>query len=264
MSIRNLIVVMPAYNEEEGLPGFIGELREHLSPLAEHLSFVIADDRSTDGTVAALEAMHAADVRVESQPVNRGHGPTALAAYRAGLELDPDVLVHVDGDGQFLGEDFPRLLAALEPGVDVVHGVRQSRTDPWFRKTLTAMVRAVVSLAAGRRIADVNTPLRAYRPAALRALMERIPEGAEVPHVHFSLAEARGGFVVAEVPVTSIPRRGATETGTMWGAKRAPKMPPKRLRQFVQRAGAELWRVSLRRDAVMRKVTRPGTERSSA
>jgi len=248
---------MPAYNEQDGLPGFVEELRSFLAPLVEQLTFVIADDHSSDGTVARLEALHAPDLRVEPQPVNRGHGPTALAAYRAGLALRPDTLLHVDGDGQFLGEEFPRMLSALTPEVDVVHGVRQSRTDPWFRKAITSVVRLVVSGAAGRRIADVNTPLRVYRPEALQALLDVLPDGAEVPHVHFSLAEARSGFSVREVKVTSIPRRGGSATGTMWGKVRQPALPPKRLRQFVNRAGRELWRISLRPGAPMRSVRHP-------
>lgn len=248
---------MPAYNEAEGLPGFIAELREHLAPLTDELIFVIADDRSTDDTSAVLRDLGANDIRVETQAVNRGHGPTALAAYRAGLELQPTVLVHVDGDGQFLGEEFPRLLEALTPGADVVHGVRNQRTDPWFRKVITVAVRGVVSRAAGRRIADVNTPLRVYRPEPLRELLRALPPEAEVPHVHFSLAEARAAFRVIEIPVTSIPRRGSTETGTMWGGARKLTLPPKRLRQFVRRAGKELWRVSLSAHGPMRSVTRP-------
>ncbi|QIK63025.1 glycosyltransferase family 2 protein [Leucobacter viscericola] len=256
MSVSRLVVVMPAYNEAEGLPGFIEEIRSHLKPHAEELVFVIADDQSTDNTVVTLQNLDTDDVRVVPQAVNRGHGPTALAAYRAGLELAPDVVIHVDGDGQFIGEDFPKLLAALQPGVDVVRGVRQNRTDPWFRKVLTACVRAVISTAAGKWQPDVNTPLRAYRPEALQVLIEAIPEHPAVPHVHFSLAEARGKFVTVDIPVESIPRRGSEETGTMWGQVSAPKLPPKRLRQFTRLAAAELWQVSLRPGAPTRKVKR--------
>lgn len=257
VSVSRVVVVMPAYNEAEGLPGFIEEVRSHLAPFAEQLIFVIADDQSTDDTVKTLQELDADDVRVVPQMANRGHGPTALAAYRAGLELEPDVVIHVDGDGQFIGEDFPKLLAALAPGVDVVRGVRQNRTDPWFRKVLTACVRGVVSAAAGKWQPDVNTPLRAYCPQALRVLLDTVPEHAAVPHVHFSLAEARGKFVAVNIPVESIPRRGSTETGTMWGQGAPPKLPPKRLRQFTRIAAVELWQASLRPGAPTRKVRRP-------
>lgn len=256
VTISHLAIVMPAFNEVEGIGGFIDEIRDAVAPLADRVSFHIADDRSTDATASAFDSVD--DATVEVQPQNRGHGPTALAAYRAGLAADPAVLVHVDGDGQFLGSDFPRLISALlSEDADVVHGVRDGRTDPWYRKVLTGAVGLLVAVPAGRRIPDVNTPLRAYRPAALRALIEAIPVDASVPHVHFSLAEARGGFVVRYVRVASIPRRGASTVGTMWGRGARVAIPPKRLRKFALSALGEAWQLSLRPSAPLRSIRRP-------
>jgi dolichol-phosphate mannosyltransferase len=250
MTTRSLVVVMPAYNEQEGIGGFISELADFLRPHVGQLQFIVVDDRSTDGTVDAVRTLARSDpslaiVLVENT-VNRGHGPTALAAYRAGLELEPDLVLHVDGDGQFLGQDMPAVLAAIDT-VDAVHGVRRGRTDPWFRKALSTMVRGVVFTLARRSVSDVNTPLRLYRPAALRSLLERVPESALVPHVHFSILEDRMGVRVAETDVRSIPRRAAVQSGTMWGeAKREPRLPPKKLVQFARRAIVEVWRVDVR------------------
>ena len=254
MRLNHLAVVMPAYNEAVGIPGFVRELHADLAPLAERLDIVVVDDRSTDATAEVLTelASELHGLHVISAQQNRGHGPTALAAYRAGLELEPDLLVHVDGDGQFHGADLARLVnAALDTDADVVHGVRTGRTDPWFRRVLSASVGTLVAVAAGRRIPDVNTPLRAYRPATLRALMAAVPEGAEVPHVHFSIAEARRGANVRYLRVASLPRRGGDDQGTMWSegdtvAQPRPLLPPKRLREFVRRATVELWQVSLK------------------
>lgn len=256
MSVPHLVIVMPAYNEAEGIRGFIDEIRENVAPLTDRLSFVVADDLSTDATVAALTGID--DVQVEPQPDNRGHGPTALAAYRAGLALDPDLLVHVDGDGQFIGPDFARLVGAAQTtAADVVHGVRHSRTDPWYRRVLTGAVGLMIASAAGRRVPDVNTPLRAYRPAALRALLDAAPPELLVPHVHFSLAEARGGFSVRYLAVTSIPRRGASTSGTMWGGGVKALVPPPRLRRFVAGALREAWMLSLRPNAPLRSIRKP-------
>lgn len=256
MTIAHLAIVMPAYNEAEGIGGFIDEIRDAVSPFAQRVTFHIADDRSTDTTASVFDGVD--DVSVEVQPANRGHGPTALAAYRAGLAASPDLLVHVDGDGQFYGSDFPRLLSALRrENADVVHGVRDGRTDPWYRKVLTAGVGVLVAGAAGRRIPDVNTPLRAYRPEALQALIDAVPTDVSVPHVHFSLAEARSGFTVRYIRVASIPRRGASATGTMWGRAASVSLPPKRLRQFALAALGEAWSLSLRPGAPLRSIRRP-------
>jgi len=237
----SVVVVMPAHNESEGIAGFLEEIDGALEAAGFSSDFVVVDDTSTDET-----ARHAADaavrgsVHVERNEVNRGHGPSALRAYRAGLATAAGIVVHVDGDGQYLGEAFPALLAALGDG-RVAHGVRDGRTDPWFRKALTGMVRALASVVARGRVVDVNTPLRAYRAEYLVRLLERVPEDSLVPHVHFSILERRDGEAVAYTRVLNIPRRGASETGTMWGAqKRPPRLPPRRLLAFARRALAEV------------------------
>jgi dolichol-phosphate mannosyltransferase len=249
MHVQSLAVVMPAYNEAEGLPEFLAEVADALRPLADELHIVVVDDRSTDATASVLEALRPTlpGLQVIRAEHNRGHGPTALAAYRAGLALEPDIVVHVDGDGQFLGRDIARVARATALA-DVVHGVRDGRTDPWFRRVLTAWVGSGVALLVGTRIPDVNTPLRAYRPQALRRLLAEVPQEALVPHVEFSIAETRLGVTRRYVRVRSIPRRGSTETGTMWGAvKRPPRLPSKRLLSFSAHAAAEVWRTSLLR-----------------
>lgn len=262
MTEGRIVVVMPAYNEAEGIGGFLSEISEYLSARVAHLEIIVADDRSSDSTASVVDAV--AGARALTQRRNRGHGPTALAAYRAGLDAGADLIVHVDGDGQFSGRDIRRAVdAAQHTGVDVVHGVRRHRTDPWYRRALTACLRAAVTVATGRAIPDINTPLRVYRPEALAILVDAVGVDAEVPHVHFSLAESRGGFSVRYIEVASLPRRGGVEAGTMWGAAAASLLPPKRLRQFVVRALAELWELSLRPGARMRSVTRRPATASS-
>lgn len=255
VTIIHVAVVMPAYNEADGIAGFLAEIQEHVGPLVGRLDIIVADDRSTDATASVVEGLGLEGVTVQTQPANRGHGPTALAAYRAGLATGADVIVHVDGDGQFDGADFPRVLRALESsGADIVHGVRRGRIDPWYRRALSASLRIVVGLFAGRSIPDINTPLRVYRPTALTALIDALGADALVPHVHFSLAEARSGMDVRYVAVRSLPRRGAEVTGTMWGAQGQPKLPPPRLRRFARDALGELWRLSLRPGAPMKAI----------
>jgi glycosyltransferase involved in cell wall biosynthesis len=257
VTIAHLAVVMPAYNEADGIGGFLTEVLECVTPLADRVSMLVADDRSTDGTAAAIASLALPQVQVLTQPTNRGHGPTALAAYRAGLATDAEVIVHVDGDGQFAGADFPRLLGALErEDVDIVHGVRRGRDDPWYRRALTGTLRVVVRPFAGRGIPDINTPLRAYRREALEALIDAVGSDAVVPHVHFSLLEARARMAVRYLPVRSLPRRGDSASGTMWQAASTPALPPPRLRAFVREAASELWRLSIAPSAPLRRAAR--------
>jgi hypothetical protein len=172
---------------------------------------------------------------------NIGHGPSAVAAYRAGLELGPDVIIHVDGDGQFVGDDFPRLLdtlAASRRTVGVV-GSRAGRREPWFRRLLTRAARVSV----GRVLTgdDVNSPLRAYRADTVRRLLDALPGLSVVPHLHFAVLHRRLGLAVAEIAVTHRPRRGTTTVGTTWqSGPRAAFLPSRRLLGLAWRAQVEL------------------------
>ena len=75
MRLNHLAVVMPAYNEAVGIPGFVRELHANLAPLAERLDIVVVDDRSTDATAAVLAELSAElpGVHVITAEQNRGH-----------------------------------------------------------------------------------------------------------------------------------------------------------------------------------------------
>ncbi|MBD3752570.1 MAG: glycosyltransferase family 2 protein, partial [Micrococcales bacterium] len=167
MSIPHLVVIAPAFNEADGIADFIAEIYREVSPRAAVVEIVVIDDASTDDTAAKVIALGLDGVRVVVQPHNRGHGPAAIAAYREGLARGADVIVHVDGDGQFDGADIARV-ALSSKHHEVVHGIRRGRTDPWYRRVLSTGLRLLIWPFARRRIPDINTPLRAYHPDALR------------------------------------------------------------------------------------------------
>ncbi|MET0590760.1 MAG: glycosyltransferase family 2 protein [Naasia sp.] len=231
----HIVVVMPAYNEEAGLPGFLAELADHLRARTARLSMVLVDDCSTDRT-REVAAPVDVDMTVLSNPTNRGHGPTALAAYRAGVASGADLIVHVDGDGQFSGADVARVVDAAH-GLDVIHGVRTGREEAWFRRVVTGALRCASVVVGGVATEDVNTPLRAYRREAVISLLGLVDESTLAPHVFFSILEHRFRLRHRSVVVRSLPPRGAVR-GSMFGGRRL--LPPLRLISFVARAGLQL------------------------
>ncbi|WP_192497773.1 glycosyltransferase family 2 protein [Pseudoclavibacter sp. CFCC 13611] len=128
-----------------------------LSPPTRVFDVVVVDDHSTNDMQARPDEYAAAHghVHIIHAEQNRGHRPAGLRAYRVGLDLDPDYIVFVDGDGQFVGDDVAQALKLAEAvDCDVVHGVRTGRTDLWYRETLTK------TLAAWPRWQQVRTCLR--------------------------------------------------------------------------------------------------------
>src|SRR4051794_13364458 len=128
-----VVVVMPAYDEGEGIPGFLQEIE---AAFVSDVQLVVCDDCSTDDTVARVQALQATGLHVRVVPgtTNVGHGPTTLRALREGLDSGADVVVAVDGDGQFKGSDVARVADLVIGGVDVAEGVRTHRREPLFRR----------------------------------------------------------------------------------------------------------------------------------
>jgi dolichol-phosphate mannosyltransferase len=232
-------VVMPAWNEAEGIAGFLDELQDALSGWA--VEFVVVDDCSSDGTAAAVQAagQRGTSVSVLSNDVNRGHGPSTMRALRAGLATGADVVVAIDGDGQFIGSDVARVVARIAAGdTQVVEGVRADRGDALYRRLTSEVTRALVWSRAHTLPADANTPLRAYRPDLLRRLLDRVPPDAMTPNLIISALCRKWRVALAEVPVNSRPRRGVSVQGTTWGARRAG-LPSRRFVTFCLRATGE-------------------------
>jgi glycosyltransferase involved in cell wall biosynthesis len=232
---------MPAYNEAEGIGGFLVELNAALGRWDPE--FIVVDDASTDGTCAAVRevanAKPVVTVEVHVNAENRGHGPSTLTALRLGLSHDPDAVVAIDGDGQFTGSDVARVVQALfDTDAEIAEGVRTARGDAFYRQATSLATQALVWSRCRTWPEDANTPLRAYRPRVLQALLKDVPENALTPNLIISALSRRQRLTIAIVPVASLPRRGSSAHGSTWESRRA-SLPSTRFIRFCAQAAAQ-------------------------
>jgi dolichol-phosphate mannosyltransferase len=227
-------VAIPAFNEADGIAGFVREVDRALMPHTRALHLIVVDDASTDGTAAVLRSLApelGCQVDVIISATNQGHGPSLMEAYRRALAAGPDFVLQVDGDGQFHGSDLRRVLVLLIDEAHAVSGVRRFRQDPWFRMTMTRFVRSYVSWGFSVRARDPNCPLRGYEAGLLSQLLESLPEACLIPNLYLTILAARRGVALLEVDVSHRVRRGASAQGTTWRGK--PRSPiPWRLVRF--------------------------------
>lgn len=135
--MQTLTVVVPAYNESEGLRAFHQRLSVALEPLALACSVLYVDDGSRDDTYAIMCELRDADPRVATLRLSRNFGKEL--ALTAGLDhVDADAAVVIDADLQ----DPPELIATFVghwlEGFDVVYGTRASRAGETRFKKFTA------------------------------------------------------------------------------------------------------------------------------
>ena len=207
--MKDTIVFIPAWNEEQNLPAVLDDLRAHL-PEADVL---VVDDGSTDRT-ADVAREHGAEVL--SLGGNRGLSVGIAAGYRWALEHDYAFCGRVDADGQHPAFELARLLALVREGrCDVAVGSRFVSGDGYepyrykpdhARRFGTAVLRRAMGAVLGRPFGDATSGLYAVNGKALPLLAE--PFSTEAPEVEALIRITDAGLSLEEVPVNMAARAG--------------------------------------------------------
>jgi glycosyltransferase involved in cell wall biosynthesis len=208
-----LTFFFPAYNEQENVEGTVELALTEIGPMVDgSLEVLIVDDGSTDRTPELADALAARheQVRVHHQP-NRGYG----GALKAGFEhASGELIGFSDGDLQFDLKEMRRLLDRLDDArkpVDAVIGYRIKRRDPFHRIFIAKTYNAIVSVAFGLRVRDIDCAMKLFR----RQVFDGLPLKADGPFLSAELLiklRARG-VKMAQVGVNHYPRAAGTNTG---------------------------------------------------
>ncbi|HWU52165.1 MAG TPA: glycosyltransferase family 2 protein [Tahibacter sp.] len=135
--MKQLAVVVPAYNESEGLREFQRRLGLVFDALDLDCSVLYVDDGSRDDTWDVMESLRTADPRVATLKLSRNFGKEL--ALTAGLDhVDADAVVVIDADLQDQPELIPEFVARWREGYDVVYGTRSNRAGETALKKLTS------------------------------------------------------------------------------------------------------------------------------
>lgn len=135
--MSTLTIVVPAYNEGEGLADFHARLAAVLDGMDAASSVLYVDDGSRDDTWRVMCALREADPRVSTLRLSRNFGKEL--ALTAGLDrVDADAAVVIDADLQDPPELIPAFVAHWRDGYDVVYGTRATRAGESSFKRMTA------------------------------------------------------------------------------------------------------------------------------
>jgi polyisoprenyl-phosphate glycosyltransferase len=150
---QTLAVVVPAFNEADGLPVFHARLAAVLDGLDLDSRVIYVDDGSRDGTWDCIARLAASDVRVTGLALSRNFGKEL--AMTAGLDaVDADAAVVIDADLQDPPELIAELVARWREGFDVVYARRIEREgESWLKRTTSAGFYRVM-----RRLSHVPIP----------------------------------------------------------------------------------------------------------
>ena len=215
---HELSVVIPAYNEAEGITQVLAQWTTQLDQLSIDYELLVYDDGSTDKTGVILEQLAGSNPRLRViRHSNRGHGPTILKAYH---EATGKWVLQIDGDGEIPADQFSRLWEKRE-AFDFLLGYRQGRESAVARQIITKCSRLTVALLFGRSVEDVNTPFRLMLNQSLKPLLVHLPSNTFAPNVILSGLAGRAGLRIHEEPVSHQGRLAGVTLLVKWALVRA-------------------------------------------
>jgi len=199
-----LAVVIPAHNEEKTIGRVISSLPRRLDGISAIQSIVVSD-ASTDKTVVLARK---AGASVFSHRVNLGAGGATLTGLTAARDLNYDLAITLDGDGQHDPDDIPLLVEAHQHHkADLVIGSR------FLSQTIESMpplkwygnkaMNAMTYLFSHRNVTDSQSGFRLFGPRFLQSLHHFSTGGYEFCSEAIIIAQ-KNRFLVREVPIKTI------------------------------------------------------------
>jgi len=159
-----VVVTIPAYNEEDTIGRIITNIKKVMQENNYDHKILVIDDGSKDSTKETAEKLGAT---VFSHPINYGLAETFRTEMKKAITLEPDVIVHIDADCQYLASDIPKLIKPItDKKADIVLGSRfkgQIEKMPMIKKIGNKAFSSLISNITRTKISDCQTGFRAFK-----------------------------------------------------------------------------------------------------
>jgi hypothetical protein len=209
--LQSLSVVIPAYNEEDGIVDIAQRVLAIGPALREvginTLELLVVDDGSSDQTAATARQIEG--VRLIQHPHNKGYG----AALKTGFShAQEELLAFLDADGTYPPEYFPQLCQAALNGADLVVGSRRSGASsqmPAMRRLGNLIWSNLLTLLGNQRIFDPASGMRVFKRTILNRLYP-LPDGLNLTPV-MSTRAVHEQIQMAEIAIPYSERLGRSK-----------------------------------------------------
>ena len=206
-----LSVVIPAYNEENGIVEIAKRVLAVEPALKSagiaKLELLVVDDGSKDRTADVASSI--SGVRLIRHPRNKGYG----AALKTGFsQASGELIGFLDADGTYPPEYFPQLCQAALKGADLVIGSRMAGADskmPLTRRVGNFFFANLLSLLGRQKVTDSASGMRVFKKEILEQIYP-LPDGLNLTPV-MSTRALHEGIKIEEVPIPYSERVGRSK-----------------------------------------------------
>lgn len=195
MIFLKITVGIPAFNEEKNIAGIIQKLNEIVDTV------IVCNDGSTDNTGKIAEKMGAIVINHQR---NMGYGDAIRSLFLKARELDSDMLITLDSDGQHRIEDvIPVAEPIIKNQTDLVIGSRfldeTQENIPKYRKIGIKFITKLANSSLEENVTDSQSGFRAYGKRILSTITPS-EHGMGVSN-EILMKASKKGFKITEVPI---------------------------------------------------------------
>ena len=190
---NDLLVIIPAFNEEENICQVVTNLIEKYP----QYDYVIINDGSMDRT---SEIAHSLGYEIIDLPINLGLAGAFQTGMRYADRKKYKYAIQLDADGQHLPEYIAPMLEKIQEGYDLVIGSRfvTEKKPKTLRMLGSNLISLAIYLTTGRKISDPTSGMRLFNQEMIREFALNINYGPEPDTIAYLI---RNGAKVQEVQV---------------------------------------------------------------
>ena len=190
-----ITIGIPAYNEEKNIAAIITKLKKITD------SIIVCDDGSSDMTTEISKNLGAI---VISHEKNMGYGVAINSIFQKSKEMNVDLLVTFDADGQHRVEDIEKVVEPIKNNdADLVIGSRflDKKSDvPNYRKIGIKVITQVTNASMKKKLTDSQSGFRAYNKQVLSQISpSEVGMGIST---EILIKSSSKGLRITEVPIT--------------------------------------------------------------
>ena len=194
-NILKITIGIPAYNEEKNIASIITKLKKITD------SIIVCDDGSSDMTSEISKNLGAI---VITHKKNMGYGVAINSIFQKAKELNIDLLVTFDADGQHRVEDIEKVVEPIKNNTaDLVIGSRfldKKSNVPNYRKIGIKVITKITNASIKKKLTDSQSGFRAYNKQVLSQISPSdIGMGIST---EILIKSSSKGLRIMEVPIT--------------------------------------------------------------
>ena len=190
-----VIIGIPAYNEAKNIGSIILKLKKKSNEI------IVCDDGSSDLTSEIAKTMGAT---VVSHERNEGYGAAIRTIFVKAKELEADVLVTFDADGQHRVEDIEKVILPIKNNqADIVIGSRfleNSTEIPKYRKLGISIITKVTNSTINEKLTDSQSGFRVYNKKTLEKI-DPTEKGMGIS-TEILIKASKNKLRIVEIPIT--------------------------------------------------------------